>query len=107
MGELAVVALRLPIPGPVLGMALLFLGLLAKGSVPPRLATTSDVLLGNLSLLFVPAGVGVMLHAKLLGREWLPISIALIISTMITIAVTGFVMQWLAPAPPKSEKADD
>jgi putative effector of murein hydrolase LrgA (UPF0299 family) len=48
-----------------------------------------------------------MLHAKLLGREWLPISIALIISTMITIAVTGFVMQWLAPVPPKSEKADN
>ena len=54
LGELVVTALGLPVPGPVLGMALLFAGLLTYGSVPADLASTADALLSNLSLLFVP-----------------------------------------------------
>jgi holin-like protein len=53
-------------------------------------------LLSNLSLLFVPAGVGVMTHAKLLGRELVPITVSLVVSTLLTIAVTALVMKWLA-----------
>lgn len=95
-GEMAVAALHIPVPGPVLGMLLLFLGLMVKKSVPEGLARTGDSLLGNLSLLFVPAGVGVMLQAGRLQKEWLPISIALVASTIITIAVTALVMRWIS-----------
>lgn len=95
VGELVTAGLRLPVPGPVLGMALLFCGLMIKGGIPDDLARTTDGLLGNLSLMFVPAGVGVMLHAPLLGRDWLAISVALIGSTLVTIAVTALVMIWL------------
>ena len=102
LGELVVTALGLPVPGPVLGMALLFAGLLAYGSVPADLASTADALLSNLSLLFVPAGVGVMLHVSLIGREWLPISIALVLSTLLTVVVTAKVMVWLSPHSPAS-----
>jgi putative effector of murein hydrolase LrgA (UPF0299 family) len=94
-GELLVGATALPIPGPVCGMALMFAGLLIRGGIPGELASLADVLLGNLSLLFVPAGVGVMLHLKLMEAEILPISIALIGSTLITITVTALLMQWL------------
>jgi holin-like protein len=94
-GELIVAATGLPLPGPVCGMALLFLGLLVKGGIPADLARVGDALLGNLSLLFVPAGVGVMLHANLIAREWLPISVALVLSTGLTIAVTAALMAWL------------
>jgi putative effector of murein hydrolase LrgA (UPF0299 family) len=75
-GELVVTATGLPVPGPVCGMALLFAGLLVKGRLPAELARVADALLGNLSLLFVPAGVGVMLRAGLIAREWLPIAAA-------------------------------
>jgi putative effector of murein hydrolase LrgA (UPF0299 family) len=106
-GELIAMAAGLPLPGPVIGMAILLTGLLIRGSVPDNLATVGDALLDNLSLLFVPAGVGVMLHAGLIGRDWLPISIALVASTLATIAVTALVMSWLAPADTETSKPDD
>jgi holin-like protein len=100
-GELFVAWTGLPLPGPVIGMALLFAGLLIRKGVPDNLARVGDALLSNLSLLFVPAGVGVMLHAGLLGQDWLPISVAVVVSTLLTIAVTASVMVWLRPAAKK------
>ncbi len=76
-------------------MALLFLGLAVKGGVPKDLGTVGDSLLGHLSLLFIPAGVGVMLHAELLRQELLPIAASLLLSTLLAIAVTGLMMRWL------------
>lgn len=96
IGELIVVALELPIPGPVIGMAILFFGLLLRGNIPDELSQTANGLLGQLSLLFVPAGVGVMTHLTLLGEQWLPLSASLVVSTLLTIAVTGLMMQRLA-----------
>lgn len=57
-GELVVTTIGAPLPGPVVGMVLLFLFLLLKGAVPEPLGQVSGALLNNLSLLFVPAGVG-------------------------------------------------
>lgn len=94
IGELVVTILNLPLPGPVAGMILLFGFLLIKGGIPAPLAQLSDSLLNNLSLLFVPAGVGVMLHFELLGGELLPLSVALVVSTLLTIAVTALLMVW-------------
>jgi len=95
IGELVAVATGWPIPGPVIGMALLFAGLLLRGGLADGLASVGDNLVGNLSLLFVPAGVGVMQHARLIGSELLPISAALVVSTVLAIAVTGTFMAWL------------
>ena len=94
LGELIVVGLELPLPGPVIGMALLFVGLVLYGRVPDNLASAALGFLDQLSLLFVPAGVGVMTHLGLLGTQWLPISASLVISTLLTIALTGWLMQW-------------
>lgn len=95
-GESLRLATGLPVPGPVIGMAILFVGLVVKGGLPDGLRTTATGLLSNLSLLFVPAGVGVMLHVTLLRHEWLPLTLALIGSTVITVAVTALLMTWLA-----------
>ena len=90
-GELAVRLAGLPLPGPVVGTALL-LGLLAlRGGVPAPLGDAARVLLTNLSLLFVPAGTGVMVHADRVRAEWLPIAVALVASAALTIAVTALV----------------
>jgi holin-like protein len=95
VGELLVTATGLPIPGPVCGMLLMLAGLIVRGGIPGDIAAVADTLLGNLSLLFIPAGVGVMLHLQLIEAEIVPISVALIASTLLTIAVTALMMQWL------------
>ena len=95
IGEVLVQLLRLPVPGPVVGMLLLFVTLLLRGEAPESLRDTANGLLGHLSLLFVPAGVGVMLHFHRLATEWLPIIVALVASTVITIGVTALVMRAL------------
>ncbi len=97
IGELLVTATGLPVPGPVVGMVLLFVGLLVHGALPKDLGAVADALITHLSLLFVPAGVGIMVHAQLIGDELLPISVALVASTLLTIAVTGGLMAWLGP----------
>ena len=95
VGEALVHVTGLPVPGPVVGMLLLFVSLVARGAAPQWLRDTCQGLLAHLSLLFVPAGVGVMLHFKRLGAEWLPIVVALVASTVITIGATALVMQGL------------
>ncbi|MDH4096381.1 MAG: CidA/LrgA family protein [Betaproteobacteria bacterium] len=95
IGEVLVLVSGLPVPGPVVGMLLLFTTLLARGAAPAWLRETCQGLLSHLSLLFVPAGVGVLLHFQRLGAEWLPIAVALVASTVITIGVTALVMRAL------------
>lgn len=101
VGEISVRLLGLPIPGPVLGMVMLFITLLVLGRMPEPLNNASGVLLSHLSLLFVPAGVGMMVHFDRIAAEWLPITLALFFSTIITIMATAAIMhltsRWLAP----------
>ncbi len=89
-------ALHLPLPGPVLGMALLVAVLLLRRREPDAaLVKTSNGLLAWLGLLFVPAGAGVVANLSLLRSAWFPIAVALLISTVLTASVTALVMQWL------------
>lgn len=92
IGEICVLWSGLPIPGPVLGMALLFFTLLIRGGSTAALDLSSDSLLSHLSLLFVPAGVGMVVHLDQLTHEWLPITIALLLSTLITMVSTAAIM---------------
>lgn len=94
-GELIVVGLGLPMPGPVIGMILLFAGLVIRGGIPEGLTRVGDAFLSNLSLLFIPAGVGVVLHVGLIAREAQALGAALLGSTLIAIAVTGLLMHLL------------
>jgi putative effector of murein hydrolase LrgA (UPF0299 family) len=92
IGEVVVRFLDIPLPGPVLGMLVLLAGLLIRKGVPTALQTTGSGLLSHLSLLFVPAGVGVMLHITRIQDNWLPIGAALVGSTLIAVAVTALAM---------------
>jgi holin-like protein len=93
LGELLSAALRIPVPGPVLGMASLALALACARRVPQGLAQVSDGLLKAMPLFFIPAGVGVLTMAGTLRKAWLPITVALIASTLLAIAVTALVMK--------------
>lgn len=100
-GEALVLAFGLPLPGPVLGMLLLLLTLVLGEHAVAATEGPAEALLGHLSLLFVPAGVGVMVHAQRLGGEWLPIAVALVASTLLTLVAVALTMRlmvrWLGP----------
>lgn len=95
VGEMITAWFALPLPGPVIGMALLFAGLMLKGEVPDAIGKVGDGLLQHLSLLFVPAGAGIMMHVHRLEADALGLGTALIVSTLATIAVTGLAMRFL------------
>ncbi|MBT0963994.1 CidA/LrgA family protein [Denitromonas iodatirespirans] len=94
-GEVLARGLGLPLPGPVLGMALLLLALILRGGPGPGLQNTANGLLGHLSLLFVPAGTGIMLHADRLASEWPALLAALVLSTLAALAVSALVLSAL------------
>ncbi len=86
-GEVLTRALGLPLPGPVLGMALLLAALLMVPRLAEAIRGTSQALLSHLSLLFVPAGVGVVGHLDRLGNDGLPLLAAILLSTILAIVV--------------------
>ena len=104
-GEVISHLLKLPVPGPVIGFILLLLALAIRRSVPAELRTTATGMLQHFSLMFVPAGVGIMVHLARLRDEWLPIVVALVVSTVLTIACTALVMHWLMRRQAKKEQA--
>jgi holin-like protein len=95
IGEGLSYAFGLPVPGPVIGMVLLFLFLMVRKDAAKKLAPVSLELLKHLSLLFIPAGVGIMVHAQRVSDEWIPIAVALIASTIVSITVTAIIVKWL------------
>ena len=105
VGEAISHAFNLPVPGPVIGFALLLIALVLRRGVPNELRETSTGMLQHFSLMFVPAGTGVMVHLSRLRDEWFPILMALIFGTLLTIACTALVMQWLMRRYSKGEQA--
>jgi holin-like protein len=96
-GEVLTRFADLPVPGPVVGMVLLVLALeLGLPSFEGLRAVTGG-LLTHLSLLFVPAGVGIIDHLGRLSQEWPALGAALVVSTTATVAVTGLVGSKLSP----------
>lgn len=100
IGESLAHALHVPVPGPVIGLILLAIALVAGrrvGLVTPHslgetpLGRAADGLLRHLSLLFVPAGVGVVQQGRILLGNGPAIAIALVVSTVITLIVSVLV----------------
>ena len=83
----------LPVPGPVLGLVILFVGLSIRGRIHDDLVRVTNGLLAHLSLLFVPAGVGVMLHLARIEAEWPAILVALVASTWLALAAGAATMR--------------
>jgi holin-like protein len=95
VGDALARALRLPLPGSVMGM-LMLAGALRLRWIPERtVQPAAELLIRNMALLFVPAGVGVMAYAGLLRREWLPIVAAGVASVVAVLLVVGWMQQRL------------
>jgi holin-like protein len=97
VGEIFARSLALPAPGPVIGLALLTLGLAAWTRRRPmtddqiansEVGRAATGLLGSLSLLFVPAGVGVVQYVGLLREDGVALAASLAVSTVATLLAT-------------------
>ncbi len=94
VGEALSRLLHLPYPGPVIGMVLL-LGALRWQAVQVRVQTVTSFLLGHLSLLFVPVGVGVITQFGLVAEHGLRLLVVIVVSTWVGLAVTAVVLRRL------------
>jgi len=101
-GELLAHALRLPFPGPVVGLVLLLVALRFEAVRTP-VAACADFLLAHLSLLFVPVGVGVMTHLGLIAEHGLRMLAVIVLSTWIGLAVTALALRALMKRAPRED----
>ncbi|MDC1311495.1 CidA/LrgA family protein [Burkholderiales bacterium] len=99
VGEVLQKYFELSIPGPVIGLLCMLLALMLTNlkifnfTTPLRIdiIDTSEKLLGYLSLLFVPIGVGVIMHLELLEMQLLRILVVILFGTMSTMIFTSFI----------------
>ena len=93
-GTVVQAALGLPVPGPVLGFVLLLAVFLRNGGPGAEVKGAAQGLLRHMGLLYVPAGVGVVGELTVLRQNAVGLLIAIPVSTILGLLVTGVVMQW-------------
>ncbi|SIT09159.1 CidA/LrgA family protein [Neptunomonas antarctica] len=103
LGEWVVLATSIPVPGPVVGMVMLLVLLMFNKRIPESVRSVSESLLRYLAFLYVPAGVGLMLHLEIISDYWLAILVSLFVSTFITLLVTAWIFKILIKKVKKSE----
>ena len=87
IGEVTARALGLLVPGPVLGLLMLLILFIAAPRIALAVRPTANGLLAHLSLLFVPAGVGVIGHLSIFGSHGVALVVAVLISTPLAIGI--------------------
>ena len=99
IGEAIQKFFEINIPGPVIGLILLllffifFLKSSSTKKIKKQISETSHQIINYLSLLFVPIGVGVVMHINYLGDNLFKILAIIIIGTLSTLVFTAFVME--------------
>lgn len=96
VGDITAHLTGLPIPGPVIGLALLIALLAWRDRLAGALDATAEGLLSHLSLMLVPAGVGVVAQAALLAAHGTALALVVTVSTLVTLAVTALVFRLVA-----------
>ena len=93
LGELLVAVTGLSLPGSIVGM-LLLAAFLEMGWVKLEwVKNISDFLLSNLGFFFVPPGVALMLNFDTIARDFWPITIATLVSTVLVLLSIGWTHQ--------------
>ena len=95
LGELIHYFLNIPIAGNIIGMLLIFLALFFKLIKLEDVKPASDFLVKYLVVFFIPYGVGLMVYANLIAEYWIPVSVAVILSTLLSLYATGAIYQKL------------
>ena len=95
LGQVVQNHFQLPIPSTVIGMMLLLLLLIFKIIKLEWVEGVGQVLLDNLSLMFIPAGVGIMKELHIFKGQVIPILVTVVLTTLIVMVVTGYTVQAL------------
>ncbi|SHE85237.1 CidA/LrgA family protein [Clostridium fallax] len=95
IGEFVSYIFHLPVPGNIIGMILLLVLLMTKKIKVSAIETVSNFFLDHLAFFFIPAGVGLISSFGILKSAWAKLLIVCILTTMIVIAITGLVVQFL------------
>ena len=95
IGTVLQLIFKLPIPGSVIGLILLFLALQIGLIKVEMIEELCEFLLSNMSFFFIPAGVGLMTAFGVLKGKWIPFIIIIVISTCLVWIVTAFVVKFL------------
>ncbi|MFM2391364.1 MAG: hypothetical protein RLZZ437_2919 [Pseudomonadota bacterium] len=95
-GETLARAIGLPLPGPVLGMVLMLGLLVLSARLTALIRPVAQGILAHLSLLFVPAGVGVVGHITTLGAQTAPLLFAVVASTILALAAAALTFTLVA-----------
>ena len=111
LGEAIQKIFEINIPGPVIGLILLLLSfiifskkLTQSKKIIKEISVTSNQIINYLSLLFVPIGVGVVMHIDYLGDNLFKIFSIIIIGTLATLVFTAFVMEKITNLEKKNGK---
>ena len=83
------------LPGPIIGMLLLFIFLLLRGEVSEPLQQAAGSLLRYLPRLLVPPAVGVMAYAEDIAADFWAVVGALVLSLVVSLVFAGWLMQKL------------
>lgn len=86
---------NMPIPGTVLGLIILFLGLYSGIIKVEMVEDMCEILISHMSFLFVPAGVGLITSFHLLKGNILAFSLIILISTIVVWVITAYVVKFL------------
>ncbi len=96
LGEAIVTLTNSPVPGPVIGMLLLWIGLHLKRGPGSGLSQTSHQLISHLSLLFLPAGVGLFFLPASIQQHWPAIAGAMVAGTLVSLLFSSWLIKKLA-----------
>jgi holin-like protein len=99
-GDLLVRTLGLPLPGPVLGMVLLLAALTTRATVLQRIAPAANLLIGNLTLLFFPIGIGIVLEWDRYSEHGVALLVSIVGGTLVALVLVTLLLKLLLRSQP-------
>ncbi len=88
-------SLHLPVPGSILGMIFLFLALQFKVLKFTDVDEVGSFLINNMTILFLPAGVGIMAKWSLISDFWWQIALIVLIALVVNVFILGRLVQFI------------
>ncbi|GAB1375673.1 MULTISPECIES: CidA/LrgA family protein [Lactococcus] len=88
-------SLHLPVPGSILGMIFLFLALQFKVLKFTDVDEVGSFLINNMTILFLPAGVGIMAKWSLISDFWWQIALIVLLALIVNVFVLGHLVQFI------------
>ncbi len=95
-GEAIKAYFGLSLPGPVLGMFILFIGLMLYRDVPEAVAKSSRTLIPLLGVMFLPAATGLFFLGSQYSDQWPAIIAAVVVGSLLSLIFNGLLMTFLA-----------